>query len=56
MASAKDTKMQENGSRVFFEQLIEKGKEPTIAFVEKKAYPNMPALWYYYFQLQAKAL
>lgn len=56
MATARDTQMQENGSRVFFEQLIEKGKEPTIAFVEKKAYPNMPALWYYYFQLQARAL
>ena len=53
MASAKDTKMQENGSRVFFEQLIEKGKEPTIAFVEKNAYPDMPAIWYYYYQLQS---
>ena len=56
MADARDTKKQENGSLVFFEQLIEKGKEPTIAFVEKNAYPNMPAIWYYYYQLQGKAL
>ena len=56
MADARDTKKQENGSLVFFEQLIEKGKEPTIAFVEKNAYPDMPAIWYYYYQLQGKAL
>ena len=56
MADARDTKMQENGSLVFFENVIEKGKEPTVAFVEKKAYPNMPAIWYFYYQLQAKAL
>ena len=30
MADARDTKMQENGSLVFFEHLIEKGKEPKI--------------------------
>ena len=29
MADARDTKMQENGSLVFFEHLIEKGKEPS---------------------------
>ena len=56
MATAKDTKMQENGSRVFFEQLIEKGKEPSINFIEDKAYPDMPAIWYQYYQLQGKAL
>lgn len=56
MATAKDTQMQENGSRVFFEQLIEKGTEPSISFIEDKAYPNMPALWYQYFQLQGKAI
>ena len=56
MASAIDTKMQENGSRVFFEQLIEIGKEPSIPFIEDKAYPNMPAIWYQYFQLQGKAI
>jgi len=56
MADARDTKKQENGSLVFFENLIEKGKEPTIAFVEKNAYPDMPAIWYYYYQLQGKAL
>ena len=56
MADARDTKMQENGSLVFFQHLIEKGKEPTITFVEKNAYPDMPAIWYYYYQLQGKAL
>ena len=56
MASAIDTKMQENGSRVFFEQLIEDGKEPSISFIEDKAYPDMPAIWYQYFQLQGKAI
>ena len=35
MATAKDTQMQENGSRVFFEQLIEKGKEPSVSFIEE---------------------
>ena len=52
MATAKDTKMQENGSRVFFEQLIEKNKEASVNFIEDKAYPNMPAIWYQYYQLQ----
>ena len=56
MADARDTKKQENGSLVFFQELIEKGKEPTIAFVEQKAYPDMPAIWYFYYQLQGKAL
>ena len=56
MADARDTKKQENGSLVFFQSLIEKGKEPTIAFVENNAYPDMPAIWYYYYQLQGKAL
>ena len=56
MASAIDTKMQENGSRIFFEQLIEYGKEASINFLEENAYPNMPALWYQYYQLQGQAL
>ena len=56
MATAKDTKMQENGSRVFFEQLIEKNKEASVNFIEDKAYPNMPAIWYQYYRLQGKAL
>ena len=56
MATAKDTKMQENGSRLFFDGFIEKGKEPTIGFIEKNAYPDMPAMWYQHYQLQAKAL
>ena len=56
MADARDTKMQENGARVFFEQLIEKNKEASVNFIEDKAYPNMPAIWYQYYQLQGKAL
>ncbi len=56
MADARDTKKQENGSLVFFQNLIEKGEEPNIAFVEKNAYPDMPAIWYYYYQLQGQAL
>ena len=57
MADARDTKMQENGSLVFFEHLIEKGKEPEISNrIFDKAYPNMPAVWYYYYQLQGRAL
>ena len=57
MADARDTKMQENGSLVFFEHLIEKGKEPKITNdIFDKVYPNMPAIWYQYYQLQGKAL
>ena len=37
MADARDTKKQENGSRLFFESVIEKGKEPTIQYIEKNA-------------------
>ena len=56
MGSAIDTKMQENGSRIFFEQLIENNTEASINFIEDNAYPNMPAIWYRYYQLQGKAL
>jgi len=57
MADARDTKMQENGSLVFFEHLIEKGKEPKITNdIFDKVYPNMPAIWYNYYQLQGIAL
>ena len=60
--NAIETKKQENGSRVFFEQLIEHKNEwppfgePSIEFLLENAYPDMPAIWYQYYQLQAKAL
>jgi|TARA_Y100000034_G_C6833667_1_gene376544 hypothetical protein len=51
------TQMQENGSLVFFQHLIEKKKEPGISSVIfDKVYPDMPAIWYYYYQLQGQAL
>ena len=53
---AKITKKQENGSRLFFESVIEKGKEPTIQYIEKNAYEDMPATWFTFYQLQAEAL
>ena len=56
MADARDTKKQENGSRLFFESVIEKGKEPTIQYIEKNAYEDMPASWFTFYQLQAQAL
>ena len=56
MADARDTKKQENGSRLFFESVIEKGKEPTIQYIEKNAYEDMPATWFTFYQLQAQAL
>ena len=50
------TKKQENGSRLFFESVIEKGVEPESIYLIENAYDDMPAVWYYYYQLQAKAL
>ena len=50
------TKKQENGSRLFFESVIEKGVEPEPIYLIENAYDDMPAIWYYYYQLQAKAL
>ena len=57
MADARDTKKQENGSLVFFQNLIEKGKELKITDnIFDKVYPDMPAIWYNYYQLQGAAL
>ena len=40
---AKETQKQENGSRIVFESVIERGKFPTVDYIEKTAYENMPA-------------
>ena len=57
MASdAKETKKQENGSRIVFESVIERGKFPTVDYIEKNAYENMPASWLKTFELQANAI
>ena len=50
------TQKQENGSRLFFESVIEKGVEPDGMYLIENAYDDMPQVWYYYYQLQAKAL
>ena len=44
MAGAIETKKQENGSKIVFESVIEKGKFPTTSTIEK-VYPNVPAKW-----------
>jgi len=53
---AKETKKQENGSRIVFESVIERGKFPTVDYIEKNAYENMPASWLKTFELQANAI
>lgn len=55
MAGATETKKQENGSRIVFESVIEKGKFPTTSFIEK-VYPNVPAKWVDTYRLQSEAL
>ncbi len=53
---AKETQKQENGSRIVFESVIERGKFPTVDYIEKNAYENMPASWIKTFELQAEAI
>ena len=55
MAGAIETKKQENGSRIVFESVIEKGKFPTTSFIEK-VYPDVPAKWVDTYRLQSEAL
>ncbi len=55
MAGAIETKKQENGSKVVFESVIEKGKFPTTSTIEK-VYPNVPAKWVDNYKLQSEAL
>jgi hypothetical protein len=62
MASdAKETAKQENGSRVYFELIIESNKDPDKDFVElsnavKKVYPDVSNDWMESFKKQALAL
>lgn len=55
MAGAIETKKQENGSKVVFESVIEKGKFPTTPLIER-VYPNVPAKWVDNYKLQSQAL
>ena len=55
MAGAIETKKQENGSKIVFESVIEKGKFPTTSTIEK-VYPNVPAKWVDNYKLQSEAL
>jgi hypothetical protein len=59
--NAIETAKQENGSRVYFELVIEKNKNPEKDFVElskavKKVYPNVNNEWMESYAKQAKAL
>ena len=55
--NAIETAKQERGSNFVFEQLIEKGRMPTVQdVIASDVYPNMPAEWYVVYQLQAEAL
>ena len=55
MAGAIETKKQENGSKVVFESVIEKGQFPATSLIEK-VYPNVPAKWVDTYKLQSTAL
>ena len=55
MAGAIETRKQENGSKVVFESVIEKGKFPKIPLIEL-VYPDVPAKWVETYKLQSEAL
>ena len=55
MAGAIETKKQENGSKVVFESVIEKGRFPSTSTIER-VYPNVPAKWVDNYKLQSQAL
>jgi len=55
MAGATETKKQENGSKIVFESVIERGIFPTTSFIEK-VYPDVPAKWVDTYKLQSEAL
>tara|TARA_B100001287_G_scaffold36595_1_gene26022 strand:- start:149 stop:1306 length:1158 start_codon:yes stop_codon:yes gene_type:complete len=55
MAGAIETKKQENGSKVVFESVIEKGRFPSTSEIER-VYPNVPAKWVDNYKLQSQAL
>ena len=52
---ARETKKQENGSKLAFEFAIEQNKFPTVSDFEK-VYPNMPAYWMDIYKLQSQAI
>ena len=52
---AKETKKQENGSKLAFEFAIEQNKFPTVSDFET-VYPNMPAYWMDIYKLQSQAI
>ena len=59
--NAIETAKQENGSRVYFEMIVEKNKDPEKNFSElitevKKVYPNVNSEWMESYAKQAKAL
>lgn len=52
---AKETKKQENGSKLAFEFAIEQNKFPSVSDFET-VYPNMPAYWMDIYKLQSQAI
>ena len=52
---ARETKKQENGSKLAFEFAIEQNKFPTVSDFET-VYPNMPAYWMDIYKLQSQAI
>ena len=56
MADARDTKKQENGSRIVFESVIEYNKFPTTQFIKSKAYPEVSEKWIRTYKLQSEIL
>ena len=55
---AKETAKQENGSRVYFEAVIEKGitDEKKLKAIVEKVYPKVPEEWMNSFKKQVTAL
>ena len=52
---ARETKKQENGSKLAFKFAIEQNKFPTVSDFET-VYPNMPAYWMDIYKLQSQAI
>ena len=52
---ARETKKQENGSKLAFEFAIEQNKFPSVSDFET-VYPNMPAYWMDIYKVQSQAI
>ena len=52
---ARETKKQENGSKLAFQYVIEFNKFPQIKYFEK-VYPDMPAQWLDIYKAQSEAI